>query len=102
MRRVELNLGADREGFRRAVRALVAEAVEPAKVIWSSGEPGLFGQGEVGDSPPVHLPRRLGELIQEVVPHRDPERYALLYAVVWRSLHGEREIAEFASDPVVH
>jgi DNA polymerase len=102
MRRVELKLGADLDGFRRAVRALVAEAVEPAGVIWSSGEPGLFGQGEVGDAPPIHLPRRLGELIQEVAPHRDPERYALLYSLVWRSLHGEREIAEFASDPVVH
>jgi probable DNA metabolism protein len=102
MRRVQVQPGADLDGFRRAVRALVTEAVEPARVIWNIGEPGLFGQGGLGEAPAVHLPRRVGELIEEVVPHRDPERYALLYDVVWRSLHGERGIADIASDPIVH
>ena len=37
-----------------------------------------------------------------VVQHSDPERYALLYALVWRVLHGERALTEIASDPLVH
>jgi DNA polymerase len=37
-----------------------------------------------------------------VVCHRDPERYALLYQLVWRILHGERALLEVGSDPLVH
>ena len=38
-------------------------------------------------------------LIETAVCHRDPERYALLYRLVWRVLHGERELLEIASRP---
>ena len=44
----------------------------------------------------------MGELISLVVCHRDPERYALLYQLVWRVLNGERELLDVASDPLVH
>lgn len=36
-----------------------------------------------------------------MVCHRESERYALLYALVWRLLHGERHLIEIASDPLV-
>jgi DNA polymerase len=42
------------------------------------------------------------DVIVDVVPHRDPERYALLYTLIWRVLHGERSLLEVASDPLVH
>src|SRR5206468_1200093 len=102
MRRVDLLPGADLHGFRRAVRVLIAEAAQPEAVVWTSGEPVLFGAGNFGEAPPVQLPRRLADLIQEVVQHRDPERYALLYGLVWRSLRDNRDLIEVASDPVVH
>ena len=102
MRRVDLAVGADLDGFRRAVRALIADGVGPQEVVWTSGEAGLFGTTGRADAPPVALPRKLGELITDVVPHSDPERYGLLYDIVWRSQHGQRAIAEIASDPVVH
>ena len=102
-RRISLREGADLDGFRRAVRVLVAAGVAPADVTWEAdGQGALFGEPERGDAPPVALPRRLGQLIGEVVPHRDPERYALLYDVIWRVLHGERELLEVASDPLIH
>jgi probable DNA metabolism protein len=102
MRRVDLAPGADLGGFRSAVRRLVADGVPPADVVWTTGEAGLFGQLAEGEAPPVGLPRKVAAFITDVVPHSDPERYALLYNLVWRSLHGERAIAEIASDPVVH
>ncbi|MDF3061719.1 MAG: uracil-DNA glycosylase [Microvirga sp.] len=145
MRPILLAEGADLDGFRRAVRTLVADGVAPDQVIWSiGGEAGLFGsashlsQGErssnaeggvrvrgkvcpdgaqpltrtappsrplpLGEvSPrPLHLPRPVAALIETAVCHRDPERYALLYRLVWRVLHGERELLEIASDPLVH
>ena len=48
------------------------------------------------------LPRALTELIRLVICHRDPERHALLYEAVWRTLHGERHLLEVATDPLVH
>ena len=102
-RRIVLKPGADLDGFRRAARALVHEGVPPASVTWTTeAEDGLFGENGVADAPPLSLPRRLGELIGEVVPHSDPERYALLYEAIWRATHGERAILEVASDPTVH
>jgi DNA polymerase len=101
--RVVLAPGADLDGFRRAVRALVAAGTPPDAVTWTIGDaPGLFGATVVADAPPVSLPKAVGTLVGDVVPHRDPERYALLYQVIWRVTHGERSLLEVASDPAVH
>jgi DNA polymerase len=64
--------------------------------------PDLFGGEAAREAPPVSLPRRVGELVEGVVCHSDPERYALLYQLVWRVLNGERELLDIASDPLVH
>ncbi|MDB5592820.1 UdgX family uracil-DNA binding protein [Enterovirga sp.] len=104
-RRVVLGEGADLDGFRRAVRALVAEGVAPEDVSWNAGgQGGLFGEAPEapGQAPPLSLPRQLAGRITEVVPHRDPERYGLLYRAIWRVLRGERDLLEIASDPLVH
>ena len=64
---------------------------------------GLIEAGRIeGAAPPLSLPRALGTRIEEVVPHSDPERYALLYGAIWRVLHGERALLDVASDPLVH
>ena len=102
MRRVALASGADLDGFRRAARALVAEGTRPDDVVWDGGEPDLFGEPLALDAPPLVLPRALGTLVGQVVPHSDPERYALLYRALWRILHGERDLLDVASDPLVH
>jgi DNA polymerase len=105
LRTVRLTAGADLNGFRAAVRALVAAGVVPDDVVFDpDGTPSLLS--EVAADPttaaPVLLPRAVQELIEHVVQHRDPERYALLYRLVWRVLHGERHLLEVASDPLVH
>jgi DNA polymerase len=100
---ITLQDGADIDGFRGAVRRLIGEELAPQHVIWTiSDAPDLFGGEARGDAPPVSLPRTVGELISLVVCHRDPERYALLYQLVWRVLNGERELLDVASDPLVH
>lgn len=103
MRRISLTEGADLDGFRDAVRALVAEGIPPEAVSWELGaQANLFGETEPSSAPPLRLPRKLGALIGEVVPHRDPERYGLLYDAIWRVAGGQRDLLEVASDPVVH
>ena len=103
---VILHEGADLDGFRAAARRLAAASVPPDRVIWSIGQaPGLFGQvsqPESGSDAPLSLPRAVADLIRMVVPHRDPERYALLYTLIWRITHGERGLMEVGSDPLVH
>ena len=51
---------------------------------------------------PCRLPKGVARLVEHVVCHSDPERYALLYRLVWRVLNGERDLLEVASDPLVH
>ena len=54
----------------------------------------LFAHAAPPAAPPVALPRAVGALIELAVCHRDPERYALLYSLVWRVRHGERALPE--------
>ena len=103
MTRITLKPGADLDGFRQAVRGLVAAGFRPEEVDWSGeGMPTLFPAVRCDEAPAVPLPRAAADLIRLVVCHRDPERYALLYRLVWRLRHGERALLEVASDPLVH
>ena len=100
---VALRQGADLDGFRRAVRTLIARAVPPWDVVWSSDDaPDLFAAETLSASPPVSLPRGVSALIARVICHRDPDRFALLYQLVWRVLKGERALLEVHGDPLVH
>ncbi|MHB2211766.1 UdgX family uracil-DNA binding protein [Methylobacterium sp. CM6257] len=103
-RDVLLRPGADLDGFRGAVRSLVAQGVPPEAVSWSvANAPGLFGaEADHATGAPLALPRAVAALIPQVIPHRDPERYGLLYALIWRVCHGERHLMEVGSDPLVH
>ena len=100
---IVLDPGADIAGFRAAARRLLAAQVPPADVTWDDeGGRSLFG-GVIADSPEVcRFPRGVVELIQDAVCHRDPPRYALCYALLWRVQQGERALLEVASDPLVH
>lgn len=73
--------------------------VPPEDIWWEAG--GLFGAAHAGDAPPLALPRQVAGLIETVLCHRDPERHALLYTLIWRVRHGERALCEVASDPLV-
>lgn len=105
MRQAAIRLGpaADLDGFRDAVRRLVAAGIAPADVAFVTEEGGdLFGTPSLPAGDPVSLPRPAHDLIEDVVCFRDGERYALLYQLVWRVLQGERHLTEIASDPLVH
>jgi probable DNA metabolism protein len=99
---VTLRPGADLVGFRRAVRTLIARNAAPEHVVWQSdAAPSLFEEATAEDAPPVALSRAACDLIGHVVCHRDAERYALLYALIWRLTHGEPALLDVRSDPLV-
>ncbi|MFK8250700.1 UdgX family uracil-DNA binding protein [Ancylobacter terrae] len=122
---IALGYGADHAGFRRAVRRLVADGVPPADIGWRMRETaeradatagdlfaGLPPRTDVGaatdrpgvpsDAPALALPRAVGELVDLVLCHRDPERFGRLYTLVWRVLNGERRLIDNPADPLVH
>lgn len=94
--------GADLDGFRAALRSLIAADVAPEDVSWTCGAADLFAPASLPAGGPVTLPRAAAQLIETVVCHRDPERYALLHRLVWRLRHGEPGLLGNPADPLVH
>ncbi len=100
---IALDPGADIAGFRDAARRLLASQTPPDDVTWDAqGRTSLFGDDVAANAAACMLPRGVVEMIQDVVCHRDPQRYALCYALLWRVQQGERALLEVASDPLVH
>ena len=62
----------------------------------------LGGKAPPESSVSFSVPAAYVRLAENAVCHRDPERFALLYELLWRITHGERELLSIASDPLVH
>jgi DNA polymerase len=107
---IQLNGGADLQGFRQALRILIWCSIPSEQVTWSiREEPDLFGgqlpavYGAAGK--PIVLPRPVADLIRLVVCHRHPEKYALLYNLVWQMRRPKDPLPELyrnAADPLVN
>lgn len=77
----------DFDGWRTAARGLALAGVDPADVVWQVGDEGgdLFASNA---PPPVAaqaafaVPRAFVDLAQSAILHRDPQRFALLYALL--------------------
>ncbi|RYZ09300.1 MAG: DUF4130 domain-containing protein [Alphaproteobacteria bacterium] len=107
---IELKGGADLQGFRQALRILSWSNIPSEQVTWrSSDAPDLFGGGELPSAygaagKPIVLPRSVTELIRLVVCHSEPEKYALLYELIWRMRrpkNPQTHLYQVATDPLV-
>ena len=71
-------------------------------VVWQEGEPDLFGT----DAPipaatgTLSVPNAFFDLARSAICHRDPERFALLYTLLWR-LQQHRDLIHDHADPLV-
>lgn len=92
---VRLAHATDLAGFRREARALLARGVPPAQVQWAAGaddadllaqEPSPPATLAAGDAN-IAVPASFVELCQSVILHCDPQRFALLYQLLWRLVH---------------
>ncbi|WP_428377898.1 UdgX family uracil-DNA binding protein [Lichenicoccus sp.] len=109
MRSIVLAHEVDFAGWRAAARELAVEGVPPEAVLWSVGMPDdLFAgidQEDAAAAPApataFTVPRPLVELAQTVIQARDPERFALLYGLIWRTSRGEKRVVEDLADPQV-
>ena len=95
MTRIAFKNETDWEGWRKATRALVLAGVEPQAITWSvGGAPDPLPDA----SGTFHVPRALVSLASLAIQARDPERFGLLYSLVWRANAGEK-LLEDDADP---
>jgi uracil-DNA glycosylase len=106
MHTISLDSEIDFAGWRKAARTLALGHVAPADVIWNvkGDEPELF---DSGNTPPAespggtfNVPAAFVDLAKSVILHSDPERFALLYRVLWR-LRSNHDLLQVATDPDV-
>lgn len=103
-----VEVGADLESFRAAARGLLARGISPEQVHFTEeqGRQGsLLAPEAVPASAPgtgLTVPPGFLELAERAACHRSPERWSLLYRVLWRLTHGERKLLEVESDPDVY
>ena len=93
--RAQLASANDFAGFRDQARALLARQVPPDEVRWttSADDGDLFAQEPAPADMPAavtnaaSVPSAFVALCETVVLHRDPQRFALLYRLLWRLQH---------------
>ncbi|WP_291858301.1 UdgX family uracil-DNA binding protein [Bradyrhizobium sp.] len=104
---ITLDSETDFDGWRQAARQLVLNDVRPPEVTWSvwGAAPGLFEPPD--DVPPqdtpsgtFSVPAKFVDLAQSAILHRNPERFAILYRLLWR-LRSNHDLLDVATDPDV-
>ncbi|MBF9034629.1 UdgX family uracil-DNA binding protein [Rhodobacterales bacterium HKCCE2091] len=93
--------------WRDAARGLLAAGVPPEDVLWAWDAPDqadLFG---TTSAPPpagtgITVPKSFLDLARRVVWHADPERFARLYAFLWRLRESPRLMADAADADLAH
>lgn len=104
MRVAALAAADDFDGWRDAARSLAAQRVAPSEVVWQVGDlpTDLFGDEAIVDSnaPAPRVPRAFIDLARTVAMHADPERFALLYAMLTR-LIAEPRLIDDKADPAM-
>ena len=102
----------DFDGWRRAARAFALAEVAPENVVWQVRDQpdggDLFAANDETPAPPsaetttqFSVPRAFVDLAAQTILHSDPERFALLYRILWR-LRRDRNLIEDASDIDIH
>ncbi len=104
MKSVVLAHEVDWDGWRQAARNLALTGVPPAEVVWAvRAATDLFAEPEL-PAPATGsftVPRALVGLAETAIQAHDPERFALLYGLIWRAQHGEKHLLELTTDPAV-
>ena len=105
---VHLLAADDFDFWRDCARALIQARVPPDRISWiePGGSGDLFAQGDHGvpaptsGAPPVRANRRFVNLARNAALHSDPERFALLYRLLWRLQANPGMMEDKADDDV--
>ena len=94
------------DSWRAAARKLLADGIPPEEIVWreAATQGGLFEPEVIRDAPGAadfRVPRAFVELAGAAARHTDPERWRLLYSVLWRLTHGSPDLLSSEGDPDV-
>ena len=100
-----LDSETDFKNWRKAARTLVLNNVAPSEATWRvrGAEPELCEPSEPPLEPPhgtFNVSVKFVELAKSAILHRDGERFAILYRLLWR-LRGNHDLLGIATDPDV-
>ena len=101
--RVTLAAPDDFDGWRNAARDLAEAGIPVSAIVWrvEGDDADLFSSKLVRiPAPCFPVPRAFIDLARDIVCHSDPQRFALLYAMLLR-LKSERRAMEDEADPLV-
>lgn len=104
MRTITLSHAADIATWRLAAREAIADRIAPYDVTWTVGEESrdlLSASHTPSRARTFSVPRAFIDLADRVLMHRDTERFALMYRILWR-LQSLPRLMEDASDPDIH
>jgi probable DNA metabolism protein len=91
--------------WRAAARRLLGNGTAPDDVDWSDAiQPSLhiaegIERAEVADGPALRVPRELLRLLEAVAQHRDPQRWPLMYRLLWNVRQRGRQFLDDGADP---
>ena len=96
-------------GWQKAARGALHRNLLPGELIWEelcSEKPALalFDEHAAGNGqepPRFRVPKTFLEMATRVAGHHNPNRWALLYRVLWRLTRGESRLLEISVDPDV-
>ncbi|WP_099596675.1 UdgX family uracil-DNA binding protein [Stenotrophomonas maltophilia] len=87
------------QAWRDAAREALLRGVAPPQLDWLEGSdtslldaPAVQQAPMLADAGAPNVPRDFLELAATCLCHRDPQRLALLYRLLWRIAHGERSV----------
>ena len=107
---VRLSIAPTFADWRNAARGALQQELPPERVAWESADDAAssldFSEGPLASKPAaasnLRVPPQFMQLATRVCCHRSPERWALLYQLLWRLTRGEPHLLEVAVDPTVH
>jgi DNA polymerase len=108
----QVTFAASFVGWQTAARRALAAGWAPSEILWQELEADqpLLDVGDQEESAHApepapgafKVPKAFVESARRVACHRDPERWGLLYRLLWRITHEERNILQVVVDPDVH
>lgn len=105
----------DAAAWRTQARHALRAGIAPEHIDWLEGDaqgggvgdaPGLLPALGLQEAPPIRpaprVPRAFIELADAIACHRAPQRFALLYRLLWRMAHGEPALLSVPTDADMH
>jgi probable DNA metabolism protein len=106
----QVNFSPDFASWQKVARRAAHRGVMPDRIAWeevTEKQPplNLFPEhdhdGTGAPDRPLLVPKKFVELARVVAMHSDPQRWPMLYRLLWRLTHGEPNLLEVFVDPDV-